>query len=40
MTGLIKEPLFMQVEIMAVNKSKLRGLMIHVQEAMIEELKE
>lgn len=40
LTGFIKEPLFMQVEILAVNKTKLRGVSIHVQEAMIEELKE
>lgn len=40
LTGFIKEPLFMQVEILAVNDTKLKGLTIHVQEAMIEELKE
>ncbi len=40
LTGFIKEPLFMQVEILASDDTLLRGLTIHVQEAMIEELKE
>lgn len=37
--GFIKEPLFISVEVQARNESKLKGLTIHVKEAMIEELK-
>lgn len=37
--GFIKEPLFISVEVQASDDSKLRGLNIHVKEAMIEELK-
>lgn len=38
LTGFIKEPLFMRVNCIVTNQSKLKGLQIEVDEAMIEEL--
>ena len=40
LSGFMKEPLFMRIHCQAANNSKLKGLRIEVDEAMIEELKE
>lgn len=40
LSGFLKEPLFMRVHCTARNTSKLKGLKIEVDEAMIEELRE
>ena len=40
MSGFFKEPLFMRVEVLARNDTKLKNLLIHIDESMIEELRE
>ena len=40
LSGFMKEPLFMRIHCQAVNESKLKGMRIEVDEAMVEELSE
>lgn len=40
LSGFIQEPLFMRINCVATNQSKLKGMRIQVDEAMIEEVRE
>lgn len=40
LSGFMEEPLFMRIQCVAENQTKLKGLKIHLDEAMIEELRE
>ena len=40
LSGFMKEPLFMRIHCQAINQSRLKGMRIEVDEAMVEELSE